>query len=134
MARLKRIFPYKVLASLLLTAFLIQTFSKPFIVADYYVNTAGYAKNCINKLIPMMHCNGKCQMIKKLLEEEKKDQKSSEKKSASKTETFSNKTSFASVLCVKAIFAKKEYAPLLAPKQTDRSFDIFHPPGLAFAS
>ena len=71
-------------------AFLIQTFSKPFIIADYYANTADYAKNCINKLIPAMHCNGKCQMMKKLQEQEKKDQESSERKSGNKTEVLSS--------------------------------------------
>ncbi len=37
---------------ILLLAFVAQTFSKTFIVAGYYANTAAYAKNCENKAKP----------------------------------------------------------------------------------
>lgn len=125
----------KISTALLLTAFLVQTFSKPFIVADYYVNTPDYAKNCINKLVPMMHCNGKCQMMKKLQEQEKKEQESSERKLNGKTEVLSSNTSFASGIYLKVYPAKRVYAGFLTPLEKDLSFDIFHPPGsVSFAS
>ena len=44
---------------ILLLAFVAQTFSKTFIVAGYYANTAAYAKNCENKAKTKMNCNGK---------------------------------------------------------------------------
>ena len=30
------------------------------------VNVEAYKKACVNKAKPMMHCNGKCQMLKKM--------------------------------------------------------------------
>ncbi len=30
------------------------------------VNLEAYKKACVNKTRPMMHCNGKCQMLKKM--------------------------------------------------------------------
>lgn len=49
-----------------------QAFQKTLIVSDYYINTANYIANCINKAEPEMHCDGKCQLVNKL-EETKED-------------------------------------------------------------
>jgi hypothetical protein len=39
------------------------------------VNQSYFAKNlCINREKPMMHCNGKCYLSKKLKQQEKQDQ------------------------------------------------------------
>jgi hypothetical protein len=35
-------------------------------MADYLVNLETYKKNCVNKAKPMLHCNGKCQLFKKM--------------------------------------------------------------------
>ena len=51
---------------LLLTALFAQSFSRSILLADYLVNIELYKKKCINKAKPMLHCNGKCQMLKKL--------------------------------------------------------------------
>ena len=51
---------------LLFTALIAQTFSRSIAMADYMVNLKAYKKSCINKAKPMMHCNGKCQMLKKM--------------------------------------------------------------------
>ena len=55
---------------------------------DYFINTTAYAKNCENKARPILHCNGKCQMMKKLKEEEKKEQQNPERKAENKNELF----------------------------------------------
>jgi hypothetical protein len=120
----------RIIALIFFVAFLAQTFSMTFVIADYFANTSKYAKNCVNKAKPKLHCNGKCQMMKKLQQEEKKDQESPERKSESKIEII--------------LFAKSFYANTISPfkirtksqkilpssdgKSTDRSFDIFHPP------
>lgn len=65
----------RTIAFLLLLAFFTSTFSRLFVVADYYVNTDRYYKNCVNKSKPQLKCNGKCQMSKKIQAEEQKDQK-----------------------------------------------------------
>lgn len=59
------------LASILTLLLFAQTFSKWFVVLEYNLNKDFIAKNlCINKAKPKLHCNGKCQMMKKLAEEE----------------------------------------------------------------
>jgi len=89
---IKRIF-----AITLLLAFAVQMFSKAFIVFDYFANTQSFAKNCINKAKPNMHCNGKCQMMKKLQQQEKKENQAPERKDENKTEELSTKSFFAIV-------------------------------------
>jgi len=53
---------------------LLQTFSQVVTVAEYYANKDFIAKNlCENRNKPMMHCDGKC-CLKKKLAKESKDQ------------------------------------------------------------
>jgi hypothetical protein len=119
----------KTVAICILLSFLIQTLSRVFIIADYYANTASYAKYCINKALPKLHCNGKCQMMKKLLLEEKKDQENTERRENLKNLVLSSKTFFAEIdsPCIL-------YFSLIVGKHAsnydiiDRCFDIFHPP------
>ncbi len=77
---------------LLISAFATQTFNNGFVMLNYYTNTAAFAKNCVNKAQPKMHCNGKCQMVKKLKAEESKDQQMPERKLEKKIEITSNNT------------------------------------------
>ncbi|WPQ60668.1 hypothetical protein SIO70_20155 [Chitinophaga sancti] len=63
-----------------------QSLNKALIVFDYYTNTATFAENCENKARPSMHCNGKCQMMKKLKQEENKENKAPEKRSENSSE------------------------------------------------
>jgi hypothetical protein len=63
----------------ILMAFLVQSFSRTWVVADYWLNTGYYAARCENKARPEMHCNGKCQMMKKIRAEERKDAENQER-------------------------------------------------------
>ena len=74
MSKLKELFRFLV-SLIFLLAVLLQTFSKDFVVLDYYINTDSYAKNCVNKEKPKLQCKGKCQMMQKAKEEEKKEKK-----------------------------------------------------------
>lgn len=117
----------KITAFVLLLAFVSQTFAGPFIMLDYFVNTAAYAKNCINKARPKMHCNGKCQAMQKILEYEKKDQQDSQRKAENKLPVLSSKSFFCSV----KIFSKliKSKYPTQNNKHTiDIASAVFHPP------
>ena len=50
---------------------LTQTFSKWLMVAGYSMNKEYIAKNlCENRNKPALHCNGKCQLMKKMAAEE----------------------------------------------------------------
>lgn len=62
------------------------------------MNTGKYAKNCINKAKPKLHCNGKCQLMKKMQEEEKKDQENQERRLQNKyEESLTSKNNFANI-------------------------------------
>jgi hypothetical protein len=66
----------KVIAILLLFLLNIPLFSKWSFVVYYQVNKSYIAKElCINKNRPMLHCDGKCFLAKKLKAEEKKNKK-----------------------------------------------------------
>lgn len=81
-------------ATILLLTFSVQTFSNQLIMLGYYVNTGAYAKNCINKARPKLHCNGKCQAMKKLQQEEKKDQQTPERKPGNEGQVLFAETHF----------------------------------------
>jgi len=63
-----------ILVPILLLLMLVQSFSKLVVVIEYNLNKDYIAKNfCINRFKPKMHCNGKCQMMKRLAEDEKQN-------------------------------------------------------------
>jgi len=119
-----------VTAIFLLIAFAAQTFSQAVIVLDYYANRTSFAKHCENKAIPRMHCNGKCQMMKKIKEQEKQEQQNQEQKLENKNEVVSSRSFFASLqfheMVVNTSFnvSSKPAFPDGQPR------DIFHPPAL----
>lgn len=111
----------------LLCAFAIQSFNRTVIVVNYYTNTNSFAKNCINKAKPKLHCNGKCQLIKKLKQEENKDKQNPERRNdnkdevlfCSKSQTFQYNSNVSIAL----------YFPMININQTkDIAFDFFQPP------
>ncbi|MBK7433275.1 MAG: hypothetical protein IPI66_04735 [Chitinophagaceae bacterium] len=117
----------QVVSAILFMVFLFQTFSGSLIVFDYITNTASYARNCINKARPKLHCNGKCQMMKKLQQEEKKDQQCPERKAETNELVFSSVSGFQLpelfYITLPGMVSFERSHPL-----TDRSFDFFHPP------
>ena len=113
---------------ILLLAFVAQTFSKTFIVAGYYANKAAYAKNCENKARPKMNCNGKCQVMKKLQQEEKQDKQNPDRKTDHKEEILSSKSFFTTLHC--SILSIQTLYPVLDESEAaEMPRTIFHPPG-----
>lgn len=120
----------KVLAILLVIAFLAQTFSKGLIIANYYTNKEAYAKNCINKAKPKMHCNGKCQMMKKLKQEENKEGQNTERKNEIKTDLLF----FAQIkqpITYQLSLNKIQFPIVKFQLTQDISVEFFHPPSKA---
>jgi hypothetical protein len=113
---------------MLLVAFAMQTFQKSLIVIGYYANTTAFAKNCENKARPVIKCHGKCQMMKKLKAEEKKEAQSPERKSENKTEVlFSSQHT---ILISQLTFEERltEYQLFQLHPTSKPYTDIFHPP------
>lgn len=116
-------------AALILLAVLAQTFSKSFIVAGYYANTQAYAKNCENKAKPQMHCNGKCQMMKKIKAEEKKGQEGSERKTDHQIDIPFFESVHSGMDATVVFSQPNSIRPTYQNNTTvDRNGDIFHPP------
>lgn len=120
----------QIAAIFLFVAFAAQIFDRGLIVLDYYANTSSFAKNCENKARPMMHCNGKCQMMKKLKEEEKKEQQNPERRSENKNEVISSKSFFATISFQRPVDRQIFSSHINASIQEGFSSDIFQPPGL----
>lgn len=115
-------------AILLLCAFAIQTFNGVFIVVSYYANTGSYSKYCVNRFRPQLHCDGKCVMMKKMIEAEKKDQQSSQPKLEVKNDVFTSDN--ISPLNISFPSEEKEnfFTRLSGKSSTGFLANIFHPP------
>ncbi len=115
---------------LLLTAVILQSFNKGLLIADYYSNTAEYAKNCENMLKPQLKCKGKCQMIKKINQEEKEQNQNPGRNTENK---YESQVSFFSLSDEMILPQIKEiltncFIPYSLGHAIDRSTAIFHPP------
>jgi hypothetical protein len=85
----------QVTSALLLLVFLLQTFSRTAIVVDFYANQSYIAKNlCENRDKPKMKCCGKCQLSKRLKQEDKKDQENPDRKIDTRFEIIQQETDF----------------------------------------
>jgi hypothetical protein len=117
----------QLIVAVLLLALLGQTLNRAFIVTSYYVNQGAFARNCENKARPKMHCNGRCQMMKKLRQEENKDKQNPERRS-SYDEVLSSKSFFATVEVYSAPLLQ-HVAVYRANVPSPHPRNIFHPPG-----
>ena len=117
-------------AILLLCAFAIQTFNGVFILISYYANTEAYTKYCVNRFRPQLHCEGKCVMMKKMIEAEKKDQQSSQPKLEVKNDVFTSDN--ISSLNVPFYTEGDEVFLTRLPGKSSTGFpeSIFHPPAV----
>lgn len=124
----------RVTAFLLLLAFLTQAFSRYIVVADYYVNTAAYAANCINKDRPWMHCNGRCQLCKKLHRQESQEDKQSPERKAGGDRSDNICASFIEFTALQwASPIKTSFPEIRAGNPVSMPRDFFHPPGAHLA-
>jgi len=116
-----------VTATIFIFAFLIQSFSGQFIRLNYYLNTTTFAKNCENKARPKLHCNGKCQMMKKMQQEEKKDQQGPGRRYENKNEVLSSR-SFFCMINKNAVLPHFIYFIKNSGPAIDLAISVFHPP------
>ncbi len=118
----------QLLSAFVLLAFSCQLFNRTFIVTSYYANTAAYLKNCENKAKPMLHCNGKCQMMKKLKAEEKKDQQNPERRSENKNEVVLSTKSFYPSIRNISSQSSQLYTAYNDSRSVKMPRSVFHPP------
>jgi hypothetical protein len=121
-----------VLVPLLMLLMLAQSFGKCFVVIEYNLNKDFIAKNlCVNKAKPKMHCNGKCQMMKKMAEEENQNSTNNNSSKIKLQEVvFSNEMNIPSLPAVSyTTLSYNQERPAL--KHISPASSIFHPPALA---
>jgi hypothetical protein len=117
-------------AILLLCAFAIQSFNGVFVVVSYYANKSSYSKDCVNKFRPQLHCEGKCVMMKKMIEAEKKDQQAPEPKMQIKNDVFTS-DNITSVFVEPGVSANENLFSILPDKSSSGFLQsIFHPPAV----
>jgi len=114
---------------LFLGAWLCQLSGRYFVMLDFYINQDYIAKNlCVNRDKPMMHCNGKCHLKKKLNEEDKKEHESPER-SSDKTEIFYAAWYRQELPAPFMTSIARNYVfPYCIGTPEDRPTGVFHPP------
>lgn len=96
-------------------------------MADYELNKGFIAKNlCENRTRPWLHCNGECQLMKKLRQEEKKDQSNPNRKQENNNEVYPFR-SFVEYVFIAPVLGRVTSIENCS-KPVDRSISIFHPP------
>jgi len=119
----------KVAAFLLLLAFSLQTFSQGLTLLVFYRQQAYIKANlCENRYRPMLHCDGKCILAKKLKAQENREQQNPEMKLSAKNEVLT--TSRHSTFTISRPVHYIVYArPVSDNRTADRPASFFHPPG-----
>lgn len=117
-----------IIAILILSAVLLQTFSKVIIVADYWLNKDYIAKNlCEKKDVVNNCCKGKCHLKKQLEQDDKKEQAPVSKNFKDKNEMqFFSESKQANFLFVPEVTVLKFFDS--SSEITPVLFSVFHPP------
>lgn len=119
----------QLITTMMIVALLGQTFSRLWIVADFYANRDYIARVlCVNKDRPMLHCGGLCQLKKRLDKDEKQDKDVPGRKSGSQNEVVSSQSFFCVAPLVSFSDERSVRLPLSIGVVIDRSLSIFHPP------
>ena len=108
------------------------TFNDLLVLADFYANQNYITANlCINKDKPWMHCNGQCQLAKKMQEQDSKNKQGTDHKSENKTEAvcvaYLPLQPKENAATVSFYLSNSRFIPL------GKSNDIFHPPQILFS-
>ncbi|MGC4035414.1 MAG: hypothetical protein QM764_05585 [Chitinophagaceae bacterium] len=118
----------KIVAFLLLATFTAQSFNNTFIVFSFYINQKKIAATlCENRYRPMLHCDGNCQLAKKIKQEESKNNQNPERKLENKNEIFSS-PSFFDNNSLLVFHYKLQYRHFSANESPGSLAAIFHPP------
>lgn len=118
----------KIFSFLLLAAFAVQSFNNTFIVFSFYINQKKIAATlCENRYRPMLHCDGKCVLAKKIKQEESKNNQNPERKLENKNEVISSKSFFAFIISISAS-SGRQYLHYTEHEINGTPASIFHPP------
>jgi len=118
----------KLVATILIFAFFGQSFNQYWYYLDYLVEKKEYVKRCENKALPQLHCNGKCQLMKKIREQQEKDRgPAPELKLAAKSDLISPSVAF-NLAPLKTKEATRIFLARTIGAPVDRPSGLFRPP------
>lgn len=98
-------------------------------MADYLVNMEAYKKACVNKAKPMLHCNGKCQMLKKLKKQEGSNGTSAPAPKFNETELVLSSKSYFPSIAFMVVYNSNAFYTYQTVVASNYIGSIFHPPG-----
>ena len=108
-------------------SFFLQTFSANFVFINFYTNQKYIAANlCINKFKPETKCCGKCQLVKKLKQQDQ-DTQNTGKKSENKEEVVLAEPEFYNIE-ISASTIKNFWPFYKEDFFSPISYTFFHPP------
>lgn len=118
-------------AILLLLMFFCQSFNRIVVCAAFYANQKYVAENlCVNRDKPWLHCNGHCQLNKKLADDDKQDSQTPAQRAANEMSVlFFHPVAFQPVMLQEQIATplNGRYIPLVPQICMDNAF---HPPAI----
>ena len=116
-------------ALLLLLAFMAMSFSQAVVEVNFYANQATIAKTlCENRDKPMMHCNGRCQLCKRLAKQDNQDKDNPERKAENRNEVLFSPEKGSLLTSPSIDLISSLYSAMTSGKPVDRASAIFHPP------
>ena len=118
------------LVILLFSSLIAHTFSRSLVLADYLVNLESYKKACINKTKPMMHCNGKCQILKKIKKQEGESNTNTPAPKFNQQELILSSKSFYPAIDLFRNHENIFYYAYNSSVNSNYISSIFHPPGV----
>lgn len=114
---------------ILILLLMAQTFSKWFVEISFNLNRDYIAKNlCENRYRPVLKCNGNCVLMKKMKQEEKKEQDAPPVKLEITSIVLSSRSFFATAEAPVFISSISYTIAGNSGKSIDRADAIFHPP------
>lgn len=121
----------RILAIFLIVAIVGSGFSRLMVYAGFKANQSYIAKElCENKSRPLLNCNGKCYLMKKLKQAEDKEKKQEKEEKGSRYQE-ALPVSVAAVLTIRSLVDFKTYPHFSTPPLQNITSSIFQPPKIA---
>ena len=117
-------------ALLIIISLLTQMFSRPLVYVSYMLNRASFEQHCENKNRPERHCFGRCQIVKRVQQEEEKEQQNPLQKDHLYPEWIANRNEFYGAGFTPQFIVSVIHTPAKEQPGTVLTgfSDIFHPP------
>lgn len=94
------------------------------------VNLEAYKKACVNKANPVMHCNGKCQVLKKMKQHEGDNGATAKLPKFNHFEEVISSKSFFPILELSSTIFIASYYTYNEDYSSNYLGSVFHPPGV----